>query len=70
MGNINFGIGYMGSKSTIAPWVVQHLPAAPVLVDLFAGGCAITHAAMLSGKYQAIIANDITDAPLLFAEAV
>lgn len=66
----NYGLGYMGSKSGVAPWVVEHLPAAPVLVDLFAGGCAITHAAILSRKWPHIIANDITDAPTLFVDAV
>ena len=66
----NFGLGYMGSKSGVAPWVVDHLPAAPILVDLFAGGCAITHAAILSRKWPLIIANDITNAPSLFLDAV
>lgn len=66
----NYGLAYMGSKSGVAPWVVEHLPAAPVLVDLFAGGCAITHAAVLSRKWKTIIANDITDAPSLFVDAV
>ena len=37
---------------------------------MFAGGCAVTHAAMLSGKYGQIIANDITDAPQLFLDAL
>ena len=35
------------------------LPAADTLVDLFAGGCAITHAALESGKYRRVIANDL-----------
>ena len=35
----NWGIPYVGSKSRIAEWVVDTLPSAPVLVDLFAGGC-------------------------------
>lgn len=64
-----FGIPYMGSKSTIAEWVISHLPPADNLVDLFAGGCALTHAAMLSRKFNRIIANDITDAPKLFIDA-
>jgi len=32
-----FGIPYMGSKSTIAEWVISHLPPADNLVDLCAG---------------------------------
>lgn len=39
-------------------------------MDLFAGGCAITHAAILSGKYEKFIANDIGDAPQVFINAI
>jgi site-specific DNA-adenine methylase len=65
-----YGIPYMGSKSQIAPWVISKLPRADVFVDLFAGGCAITHAALLSGKYKRFVVNDITDAPKLFCDAI
>lgn len=56
---MNYGIPYRGSKSRIAAWIVEHLPAADCLYDLFAGGCAVTHAAWLSGKFKRIVANDI-----------
>lgn len=49
----------MGSKNFIASKIISALPSAEVFVDLFAGGCAVTHAAMLSGKYKKVIANDI-----------
>ena len=65
-----YGIPYQGSKNAIAEKVVNALPFAPVLYDIFAGGCAITHAAIESGKFGRVIANDITDAPQLFADAV
>ena len=65
-----YGMLYQGSKSRVAPWVVENLPAAPVLVDLFAGGCAVTHAALLSGKWGRIVANDVSDAPSVFLAAV
>lgn len=55
----HYGVPYMGSKSAIAEKIIATLPPAPVFVDLFAGGCAITHAALLSGKYGRVIANDI-----------
>lgn len=58
-----YGIGYQGSKNGIAEWVVSHLPAADYFVDLFAGGCAVTHCALLSGKYKHVIANDINKVP-------
>ena len=56
---MNYGLPYKGSKNRIAKRLVEALPAAPVLYDVFAGGCAITHAAMLSGKYSRVVANDI-----------
>lgn len=65
-----YGLPYMGGKSRIAEWVVSVLPENETLVDLFAGGCAITHCAMLSGKFKRVIANDISDAPEVFADAV
>lgn len=66
---MTYGIPYMGSKSRIAKRIIDVLPAADTLVDLFAGGCAITHAALLSGKWNNVIANDLGDAPLLFKNA-
>lgn len=65
-----YGLPYKGGKSRIAEWVVGVLPENETLVDLFAGGCAITHCAMLSGKWERVIANDISDAPEVFADAV
>lgn len=53
----NYGVPYVGSKSRIAKWLIEQLPAAPVLVDAFAGGCAITHAALESGKFDRVISN-------------
>ena len=60
------GVPYKGSKNQIARWVIDNLPEDEILIDLFAGGCAVTHAAMLSGKWDRIVANDIGDAPELF----
>ena len=56
---MNYGLPYKGSKNRLAKKILDVLPAAPVLYDVFAGGCAITHAAMLSGKYSRVVANDI-----------
>lgn len=66
----NYGIPYQGSKSKIAPWVVEHLPSSDVLVDLFAGGCAITHCALESGRFGSVVANDLTCGPEVFLAAV
>ena len=65
-----YGLPYKGGKNRIAEWVVDSLPAADTLVDLFAGGCAVTHCALLSGKFKRVIANDISDAPEVFADAL
>ena len=67
----NYGLPYTGSKSRIAHWVVDNLPCGRVLIDAFAGGCAITHRALLSQKWQTIIANDINGKyPQLFLDAI
>lgn len=66
---MRYGLPYKGSKNSIAKWIVDNLPKADVFCDLFFGGGAITHRALLSGKYKKFIANDI-DArlPKLFFE--
>lgn len=67
---MRYGIPYQGSKNRLAGWITGQLPAADTFVDLFAGGCAVTHAAMLSGKWRQFIANDIkVQYPQLFKAA-
>lgn len=53
------GVPYKGSKAKLAKKIIDSLPPAEYFVDLFAGGCAVTHAAMLSQKYKRFIINDI-----------
>ena len=65
-----WGFGWIGSKNGIAQELVNLLPAGEVFVDLFAGGCAMTHAAMLSGKYKRFIANDIKGTAVFFKQAI
>lgn len=67
---MTYGLPYQGSKSRIAKWVIDNLPDGDTFVDLFAGGCAVTHAALLSGKYKHFIANDIGDGPQIFVDAI
>lgn len=45
---MRYGIPYMGSKNAIADDIVNILPKADNLYDLFCGGCAITHCAILN----------------------
>lgn len=34
----NYGMPYKGSKNSIAKWVLENLPPAETLYDLFGGG--------------------------------
>ena len=54
-----YGLPYKGSKNSIAEWIVDSLPRAEIFADLFFGGGAITHRALISGKYKKFIVNDI-----------
>lgn len=66
-----YGVAYLGSKNKIAADIVEHLPSAPVLYDVFAGGCSVTHAAMLSGRFARFVANDFDGQGVqLFCDAV
>lgn len=64
------GLPYQGSKSKLAEQILALFPPATHFVDVFAGGCAISHAALLSGKYEHVHANDITDSVVLFKDAL
>lgn len=71
MSDDRLGVPYQGSKNKIAKQIVSFLPPAPVFVDAFCGGCAITHGAMLSRKFGRIVCNDLDDtAQTLFKKAI
>lgn len=53
-----YGLPYQGSKNLIACELVQQMPRREYFVDLFAGGGAIWHAAVESGKYQRFLVNE------------
>lgn len=66
-----YGIPYMGSKNSIAQWILQFLPRAENFYDLFCGGCAITHAAIEQNKYRRYFINDIKpDMPKGFVDCI
>lgn len=67
---MSYGLPYQGSKSRIADWVVGNLPSAPVLVDIMCGGGAVSHAALLSGKYGRVVLNDVNGMADVFVRAV
>jgi len=71
---MNYGFPYMGSKTKLAEKILNHIPSAENFYDLFAGGCAITHRALLEDfmgvpKFKNIFSNDIQGTTLLFKEA-
>ena len=68
---MRLGLPYKGSKNAIANWIVDNLPPSDTLCDIFFGGGAVTHAAMLRGKYDNFIINDIDGRmPRLFLDAI
>lgn len=67
---MNYGLPYMGSKNKIAEWVVGHFPERKHFYDLFAGGCAVTHCAMLRSKFETFTINDISKMTELFTDAI
>ena len=68
---MNYGLPYKGSKNRIVKRLSAFLPSAEVFYDVFAGGCAMTHWALLSGKYKSVVANDINGMiPAAFEKAI
>lgn len=56
-----WGIPIQGSKNKIAEWVISVLPPAEHLYDPFCGGGAVTHCALMSGKWDCVHFSDISD---------
>lgn len=68
---MKYGLPYKGSKNKLAERIVSLLPKRTHLIDLFCGGCAVSHAALLMGKYEHIHINDINwMCPTLFIDAL
>ena len=68
---MNYGLPYKGSKNKLAEQIVSLLPPRKHLYDLFCGGCAITHAAMLTQKWENFTINDLNwQCPTLFVDAL
>ena len=68
---MKYGLPYKGSKNKLAESIVSLLPKRTHLIDLFCGGCAVSHAALLRNKYEHIHINDINwMCPTLFIDAL
>lgn len=55
----NYGLPYKGSKNKLAERILDMLPRAEHLYDLFCGGCAISHCALDKSMYNHVHVNDI-----------
>lgn len=70
----NLGLPYMGSKSKIAEKLLSEIikanPEAEIFIDLFAGGCAMSHAALISGAFKKVYVNDLNKTPQLFKDVI
>lgn len=62
-----YGAAYQGSKSKIADEIISLLPNKKYFIDAFAGGGALAHCALESGKFEHIIANDLQTKDILEA---
>ena len=68
---MRYGLPYKGSKSRIVDELLTVIPPAKHFYDLFCGGCAVAHAAMLSGKFGTVHINDIDPMmPKAFIKAI
>lgn len=56
---MSYGIPYMGSKSRICESLFEHIPSGKRFVDLFGGGFSMSHYALICGKYEKVLYNDI-----------
>ncbi len=68
---MRYGLPYKGSKAKLAERIVRFLPNGEHLIDPFCGGCAVSHAALLRGKWAHVHANDVDwRMPALFKDAL
>ncbi len=67
----NYGFPYKGSKNRLAEKIVKLFPDAENFYDLFCGGCAITHRALIENRWKNYVINDIDSrCPTLFLDAI
>lgn len=67
----NYGFPYKGSKNRLAEKIVKLFPDAENFYDLFCGGCAITHRALIENRWKNYVINDIDSrCPKLFLDGI
>ena len=68
---MKYGQPYKGSKTKLAERIIDLMPRAEHLYDLFAGGCSVAHCALIKGKYGHVHINDINPMmPKAFVKAL
>lgn len=66
-----YGFPYKGSKNRLAEKIVKLFPDSENFYDLFCGGCAITHRALIENRWKNYVINDIDSrCPKLFLDAI
>ena len=66
-----YGFPYKGSKNKLAEKIVKLFPDAENFYDLFCGGGAITHRALIENRWKNYVINDIDSrCPKLFFDAI
>lgn len=66
-----YGIPYMGSKTKIADRLLSIMPVGERFCDLFGGGFAMSHAALLSGRFKSVFYNELNPLlPRLISDAI
>lgn len=59
MSKCSYGLPYSGSKNFIAKQIIDLISPCDHFYDLFGGGGAITHYALLSGKFKYVHYNEV-----------
>lgn len=68
---MNYGLPYKGSKNRLAENILALFPKRKNFYDLFCGGCAITHRALIENRWKNYVINDIDSrCPKLFLDAI
>lgn len=66
----NYGLPYQGSKQKIIDFIINNLPPARHLYDLFGGGGSVTCAALASGNYRHVHCNDINKHTMFLKDCI
>ena len=63
-------LSYAGGKRKLADWIVSQFPPAAMFLDVCGGAAGVTAAAARSGKFTAVVYNDIDSRMVRFLMTV